>query len=112
MYNQNQHRHCNEFYTVAKTIEVVVLINGEQCHIRIDALKDETQGVYTTHSYFEENVTLQPTYPNSGGLFQRPTQDYQIWTSFNLPWTRSDTADGALNQALGWLSERCDKPDI
>ena len=107
MYNSQQHGFCSEFYTVEKSIEVVVTIRGEDETIRIDALKDELIGRYKTKAYREEHVTLQPTYPQTQGAFDRQPQDYRVWVDYALPWTDRESADGALNQALDFLSDRC-----
>ena len=109
MYDKQQHEFCSEFYTVEKTIEVVVTIGGESETIKIDALKDGNTGKYCTRAYREEHITVQPIYPQSGGSFDRESQDYRVWVDYDLPWTDRDSADAALNQALGFLGERCSK---
>ncbi len=106
MYNKQQHGFCSEFYILEKTIEVVVRIKGEDERVKIDALKDE-MGKYSTKSYIEEHVTLQPTYPQTHGTFDKAPRDYRIWLDYDLPWTHRNTADDALNQALWFLKERC-----
>ena len=107
MYDQNIHEFCSEFYTVEKTVEVVVNMNGESKTIRIEAIKDEINGRYSTQAYMEEEVTLQPTYPNESGKFRRKPQGYSIWTKYYLPWTDRSTAEHAIYQALSFLEERC-----
>lgn len=98
---------CNESYVVEKTIEVVVEIAGSSETIRIEALKDLRDGHYSTHAYKKENVTLQPTYPQTGNSFDRTPLDMSIWISYDLPWTHTDSADAAIVRAVGFLSERC-----
>ena len=39
MYNSTTHSFCSEFYTIEKSIEVVVTIKGQEERIRIDALR-------------------------------------------------------------------------
>ncbi|WP_040551577.1 hypothetical protein [Rheinheimera nanhaiensis] len=107
MFNNQKHGFCSEFYTVKKTIEVVVPIQGADERIRIDALEDGQTGKFSTKAYIEESLTIQPTYPQSNGAFSRKPQDYRIWVDYNLPWTNRDTVDDALNQALGFLKEKC-----
>ncbi len=100
---------CNEAYIVEKTVEVVADIGGESQTIRIEALRDLYNGRYSTRSYKEEHVTLQPTYPQRGGRNVRQPKEFRVWVGYDLPWTDRDDADGAISQALAFLSERCDK---
>ena len=98
---------CDEFYVVEKSIEVVVKIAGEPQTIRIEALKSLPQAKYCTRAYIQEYVTLQPTFPQTGEKFDRKLEDMCIWVDYSLPWTDRESADDALNQALGFLRERC-----
>jgi hypothetical protein len=107
MYDKQRHGFCSEFYTVEKTIEVVVTIAGESETIRIDAIKEGNTGKYSTRACRIEHLTVQPTYPQSGGSFDCVPQDYRVWVDYDLPWTDRDSADAALNQALGFLKDRC-----
>ncbi len=111
MYNKEFHDYCSEFYTVAKTIQVVVSRNGESMTVKIEALRNEETGRYSTRAYYEEHVTLQPTYPKAYGKYEREPDDFIVWVSWlDLPWTDRDSAEAALGQALGFLRERCDLP--
>ena len=56
MYDANTHSFCSEFYTIEKSIEVVVTIQGEADRIRIDALRDATTGDYCTTAYIETHL--------------------------------------------------------
>jgi len=96
-------------YIVEKTVDVEAEIRGESQMIRIEALRHFRDGHYSTRAYRQEHVTLQPTYPQSGGKNDRLPEDYRIWVDYDLPWTHHEDADSALSQALGFLSERCDK---
>lgn len=109
MYDKQRHGFCSEFYTIEKTIEVVVTIGGKSETIKIDALSQGTTGKYITRAYREEHITVQPTYPQSGGSFDRALQDYRVWVYYDLPRTDCDSADSALNQALVFLEQRCSK---
>lgn len=110
MYDPNRHSFCSEFYTIAKSIEVVVSIQGKNETIRIEALQDAIRGTYCTASYIKTDVTLQPTYPQTNGSFDRHPEDFRIWVRYDLPWTDRGSADEALEQALGFLRERCSRP--
>jgi hypothetical protein len=108
MLDRRRHRFCSEFYTIEKVIEVVVPLGEGDATIRIEAQRNEDTGRYRTVAYAEEHATLQPTYPQADGAFELAPQDYRLWVSYELPWTDSDTADGALEEALGFLEERCE----
>ena len=107
MYNRESHDFCSEFYTVEKSIEVVVTIQGQSQRIRIDALRDETTGRCCTKAYIEEHLSLQPTYPQTNGKFGRSPTGFRLWVDYDLPWTNRDSADEALGQALSFLREHC-----
>ena len=109
MFDNERHGFCSEFYTIEKSIEVVVEIQGESAQIKVDALKNGRTGKYSTASYIKEHVTLQPTYPQTGGAYERQPENFRVWVSYDLPWTHRDTADAALEQALGFLKERCSR---
>ncbi len=109
MYDKAVHSFCSEFYTVAKSIEVVVKLRGGPSRIRIDALRSEIEGRFSTKAYIEESLTLQPTYPQTSGSFQRKPEEFRVWVDYDLPWVDSDSADGALRRAVGFLAERVTK---
>jgi hypothetical protein len=99
---------CSEFYIVEKSIEVVVKINGEDRHLRIDALHAPNSTVlYSAAAYIKEDITVQTTYPQENGQFASQPQNVQVWVSYELPWTDRKSADDALAQALSFLRERC-----
>ena len=110
MYDAERHAFCSEFYTVEKSIEVVVRRGGESKTVRIDALRNGETGAFSTRAYIEEHVTLQPTYPQTGNKFDKKSEDFRVcvaWTDF--PWTDRDSANSAIGQALGFLRERCEQ---
>ena len=98
---------CNEFYVIEKTVEVVVEISGESQSIRIEALQSFPHLKYSTRAYIQKHVTVQPTYPKTGSNFELKPKDVCIWADYDLPWTDRESADQAINQALGFLKERC-----
>jgi hypothetical protein len=103
------YKKCSEIYIIEETVEVVVEIAGEMQTIRIEALRDLRSGRVCTRAFRQENVTLQPTYPKTGGKYDRKPEEFEIWVDYDLPWTDREEADQALTQALGFLGERCDK---
>ena len=107
MFDEAVHGFCSEFYTVEKTIEVVANLKDGNAQIKIEALRDERTGDYSTKAYLEESVTLQPTYPQSGDSFDRGPENFLIWVAYNLPWTSRKSADEVLKQALGFLRAQC-----
>ena len=107
MYDRKMHAFCSEFYTIEKSIEVVVTIQGQSERIRIDSLQEENTGNYSTKAYIERGLTLQQTYPQTRGSFDRDPENFRVWVDYDLPWTHQDSADAALGQAVGFLKERC-----
>ena len=113
MYDTERHAFCSEFYTVEKSIEVVVRIGGESRTVRIDALRDRKrdgkEGAFSTSAYIQENVTLQPTYPQTDNNFDKKPENFRVWVQIYLPnILLANSADSALGQALGFLRERCE----
>jgi hypothetical protein len=109
MLNPQSYAFCREFYIVEKTIEVVVSIGGELNRIRIDALHGPGATIaYSTKAYIEEDITVQPTWPQSNGQFAQPPKSVSVWIDYDLPWTDRSSADDAIAQALGFLRQRCD----
>jgi len=100
---------CSEAYIIETSVEVVAEIGGESQTIRIEALCDLRDGHYCTRAYRQEHVVLQPAYPQTGEKYDRAPEVFRVWVDYNLPWTHREDADGALSQALGFLSERCDR---
>lgn len=107
MYDKQLHNFCSEFYTVEKSVEVVAKIRGEDTRIRIDVLKDNKNGSFSTKVYREEYLNVQQSYPEDENDGQEESQVWIAWTDF--PWTDRDSAEGALQQALSFLEERCHK---
>ena len=97
---------CHEFYVVEKSIEVVVMINGDSRCVRIDALHELKQDRYYTRAYIEENVFLEPAYPADDDARQRESASvWAAWTVF--PWTHGNSADQVLRSALSFLGDCC-----
>ncbi len=110
MYNTELHAFCSEFYTVEKSIEVVVRRGGQSETVRIDALRNAKTGTFVASAYIQRHVTLQPTYPQTGDGFDKKPEDFLVWTAWvEFPWTDRDSADEVLGQALGFLEEHCDQ---
>lgn len=109
MFDKEMHDFCSEYYTVEKSLELVVNRQGEPTTVRIDALRDWQSGRYLTRAYLQEHVKLQPTYPQSNGKYQREPEDFIVWVAWlDFPWTDGDSVNAVLRSALGFLSERCD----
>ena len=92
MYDEQLHGFCFEFRTIEKTVQVAVNIGGEQL-IRIEALRDEKTGKYSTNSMIQVNTGAHGTY----------------WVEYELPWVVADSADSAITRALGFLKDKCAK---
>lgn len=104
MINPNSYSKCSEFYVVAKTVEFVKRHGDEDRQFRIDALHDPKAGKFSTAVYVKESFTLQPTYPQTNGKFDRKPENVRLWIAYdNVGWTDRDTAEQAIEQALGFL---------
>lgn len=109
MINPISYSACSEFYEVVKSVEFVKEFGGIDRMFRIDALYQPETGVYSTRVYIEESVTLQPAYPNQNGKRTSVCEDYRIWVVLgNAGSTNRDTAEAAIQQALGFLG--CSRP--
>ena len=103
MINDANIKLCEEIYVVEKTIDIVVKMAGESKNIRIEALKSLPDGKYSTRAFIYEHLTVQTTYPQTGSKFDQKPKDAGVWIDYSMPWTNRDSADEALNQALGFL---------
>jgi hypothetical protein len=95
--------HFSEFYFADRSVEVVATIGGKERRVHIDVLFDGT-AEFSTQTYILQDFALQPAYPND----DMPAESHSIWVRWtDFPPTRKDTAEIALQQALGFLRERC-----
>lgn len=109
MYNKEMHSFCSEFYTLAQSVTIVMKWQVEATTIRVDVLKKETadKPKYVSRAFRQEEVTLQPSYPEENGkLTSKPTR-YEVWVTHETPWVDGSTAEQALSQTLGFLREQC-----
>lgn len=106
MINPSSYNTFNEFYEVAKTVQFVKSYGGEDRTFKIEALFDPKSGSYSTSAYIQEYVTLQPSYPVVNGIYTSKPTDYSVWVKFgNIGWTDRESAESAIEQALGFLSK-------
>jgi hypothetical protein len=97
----------DELYEVVKTAAVET--NFES--YRIEVLKDcySDAPTYKVRYWRQRLVSLKPASEVPG---QPPGQELErqgVWVEDHLPWVQADDADGALHQALGFLSQRFQK---
>ena len=99
-----------EAYEVLRTVEVIM---GER-NYRIEVLRGYWNPAtpFTARCYVREDVTVQPTYPQTAGGFARTPRSSQLWLGYDLPWTARDSADGALAQGAGLPRRAGDKEVI
>ncbi len=94
----------NEAYEVVKTVEVV----GYNKKIyRIEVLKcfSNPHVPFLVNYLIEDYVTVQPTYPQTEGKFERQPESINVWRQTREPWVVAQTAEGALAEALSFLAE-------
>ena len=100
------------FTEVDEIVSVVeVVIRGSR-RVRLEVHKDYSNSntPYTVHYFEQDTMTLQPSFPSSGGgkqarMFESPTEDIRVWKSADYPWVAEQTAENALNRALNWIQE-------
>jgi hypothetical protein len=105
MINPMSYSTCSEFYEVSLSVQFVRTYAGVDRSFRLEALRNPQTGKYSTSAYIRENVTLQPTYPATNGKFGSAPTSYSIWAQFtNIGWTNRDSAEAAIEQAMGFLA--------
>jgi len=95
----------NEAYEVVKTVEVV----GYDRNIyRIEVLKcySNPNVPFKVDYLTMDDATIQPTYPQKEGKFERQPESIRVWKRSGEPWVAAPTAEDALRQALSFLAER------
>jgi hypothetical protein len=109
MLDPAQYPFVSEFYIVERAVEVEVRITGQPKRIRIEALHrpGSSSPQYGTHAYIQEEIAATTAYPHPKQFAPLRTAPF-VWVTFNLPTTRRDTADEALEQALRFLRNECD----
>lgn len=83
---------------VEKVVEGYVKIGGEDRRIRIEAHHHE-QGYYVARGYIQTEIFVNRQYVG-------PAESTFVWEDWDLPWTKRDTADEVLVQALGFVREK------
>ncbi len=110
MIDPNRYAFASEFYIVEKAVELEVRIADHPWRIRIEALYGPgRRPPFSTRAYIEQPIPAGTDYPHPKGS-EPAKADPSVWVSYNLPWTAKDTADAAIEQALGFLSTECDPP--
>ena len=100
------------FTEVDEIMSVVEVVLSGSGRVRIEVHKDYSNSntPYTVQYFVRETVTLQPSYPSSecGGqprIFEKPPEDIGVWKPVHYPSVAEQTAENALNRALGWIQE-------
>lgn len=88
---------ATEFYVVEKTVELVVTMRGQSQRLRIEALR-RSDGVYSVSAYIRRRLASEAFPGHDGDLI-----GLDVWASYDLPWTRRDSADDAIQQGLSFL---------
>ena len=100
------------FTEVDEIVSVVEVVLRGSRRVRIEVHKDYSNSntPYTVHYFESDSMNLQPSYPSSEGggqprIFERRTEDIGVWKPADYPWVAEQTAENALNRALGWIQE-------
>jgi hypothetical protein len=94
-----------EIYEIVRSIQVV---GKDRETYKIDILWDLREDtVYQARFSVMESYTIQPTYPQSYGEYEKKPRAVNVWIRlFNMASVSADTPEKALEQALFFLSER------
>ena len=95
-----------EFHDVEKTIELTVILHGEETRIRIEALRSKDCS-YSTSAYIEREIELREPQMHPDDVGDGDRVCARTWVVYELAWTHGQTANEALAQALSFLGERC-----
>lgn len=93
---------CSEIYSVGKSVEVVVKLQGEDVRLRLETLKNELGTGYTVRSYREEVIAFQ-------GEFTGRWTVVNVWRKYEMPAVTAEYEENALRQALELVRERMGK---
>jgi hypothetical protein len=107
MLNSSNVDFCSEYYILDKAIEVVTKIGGADRQFRIEALHGPESVIpYRTCCYIRANITVQ--HDHTSGELGSKAETVTVWAQYDLPAIATDSADLAIEQALGLLRERSD----
>ena len=93
----------SEVYEVVRT--VIIVMDDETYRIEVQKCYSNPKVPYTARYWVQENVTVQPTYPQTGDKFDRKPEEMAVWIHYDLPWVAQNDPDIALSQALEFLAE-------
>ena len=97
---------CSEYYVVVKVIEVIAKMEGVEKHFRIEALHGPESVIpYSTRCYTNIRVAISTPLGSGNELDLRP-DIVSMWAHYDLPPAAGDSADAAIERALGFLRER------
>jgi hypothetical protein len=104
MLNPSNVDFCSEYYVLEKAIEVTTKIGGADRQFRIEALHGPESAIpYSTRCYIRANISVQPDH-----TIGDKSETVTVWVQYDLPVIATDSADVAIERALGLLRERSD----
>ena len=107
MLNPSNVDFCSEYYILEKAIEVVTRIGGVDRQFRIEALHGPESVIpYSVRCYIRVDIAIQPARPDAPSKPESKSETVSVWAQYDLPGTATDSADVAIEQALGLLRER------
>ena len=107
MFNPSNVDFCSEYHILEKAIEVVTKIGGVDRQFRIEALHGPESVIpYSARCYIKVDIAVQPAPPGAPGGPGGKSETVSVWAQYNLPGTETDSADMAIEQALGLLRQR------
>ena len=107
MFNPSNVDFCSEYHILEKAIEVVTKIGGIDRQFRIEALHGPESVIpYSARCYIRVDIAVQPAPPGAPGGPGGKSETVSVWAQYDLPGTETDSADMAIEQALGVLRQR------
>ncbi|HEY7298989.1 MAG TPA: hypothetical protein VH684_13865 [Xanthobacteraceae bacterium] len=101
MLNPSNVDFCSEYHVFEKAIEVMSKIGGVDRRFRIEALHaPESVIPYSARCYVR--INLDTTVEAEAGK----NETVSVWAHYHLPGTAGESADEAIERALGYLRER------
>jgi hypothetical protein len=106
MLNPSNVDFCSEYFLFEKAVEVHTKIGGAERQFRIEALHaPESVIPYTARCYVRVDMTIAPD-PDMAGALNGNPQKVSVWALYDLPSAATNSADTAIEHALGLLRER------
>ena len=101
MIKNNSIQFANEFYTIEKTVELILYIKTGYINIRIEALYNNHKEIYQTRSYLKKECLFALKSSEDDKIYEK-----SIWIEDGkAPYADGNSADEAIEHAILFLRE-------